>query len=79
MARKKRSKGLGVSGLNAPGIMHAPGSPGQDGFNLTSHTTTYDGAPCSYPRVGRDDANAVDSRGGGGSPRVEPTNPGKGE
>lgn len=65
MARKRGSKRLGTSGLHRPGIMNAPGSPGQDGFNLPSHTTAY-AEGNRTEQVGRDSATASDSRGRGG-------------
>ena len=72
----KKGKGLGgTSGLNPPGMMDPALGPGQDGFNVRDRVTTYQENDCSSPYVGRDDADAVDSRGKGGSPSVEPSSP----
>jgi len=68
MAKKSKGKGGARTGMTSGehGVMSAPGSPGQDGFNITSAVTTYEEGPCSYPEIGQDNVDAMDPRARGG-------------
>lgn len=64
MAKKSSGKGGGNSGLNSPHVMDPGTGPGQDGFNIPSHTTTYKDGECSDGEVGHEEP-WVDHRYGG--------------
>lgn len=66
MARRKRSSQ--VSGLHPPGMMNNGLGPGQDGFSgVPDKIPMFKAGDCTL-EVGRDEADAMDSRGRPGTP-----------